>query len=153
MLGCVLFHLIPIPCKPGDILSNVIIRRIKYVFMRVTSHILNAVLETFETRKIRRHSLGSHMTGCVTNVKYSHNINAPWSSITDLRRSFIVNGSAATNQFSYVESFLKFVSNFLNCLVRNHLFTISMMLSVLSKLKLRGVWQIWKCNYLSTDPS
>ena len=44
--------------------------------MRVTSQILNAALDTLETRTSRCHSLGYQMSGCVTNVKYTHKNNA-----------------------------------------------------------------------------
>ena len=51
-----------------------IIIRIK-TFMRVTSQILNAALETLDARKIRCHSLGSQPAGCVENVNSAHNSN------------------------------------------------------------------------------
>ena len=43
--------------------------------MRVTSKILNAKLETFETRKSRFHILGSQAEGYVENVNSAYNRN------------------------------------------------------------------------------
>ena len=73
IMGCVVFNLIPTPCKSDYILSIMIIIRIKYIFMGGGgSHILNAALETLETRKSRCHSLRLNMSGCVTNANYTH---------------------------------------------------------------------------------
>ena len=46
IIGCLVFNFIPTPCKSDEIWSIIIIKRIKYRFMRVTSHILDATPET-----------------------------------------------------------------------------------------------------------
>ena len=48
--------------------------------MRVTIHVLDAALETLETRKSRCHSLVSQVAGCVKNVNYDHNSNVLYKS-------------------------------------------------------------------------
>ena len=48
--------------------------------MRVTIQILDAALETLETRNSRSHSLGSHAEGCVANLNYAHNSNVLYPS-------------------------------------------------------------------------
>ena len=42
--------------------------------MKLTRHILNAAIETVETRKSRLQSLGYQEVGCVANVNYDNNI-------------------------------------------------------------------------------
>ena len=74
-MDCVVFDLIPTPCKSDGILCIIIIRRIKYMFMRVTIQILYALLETLETSKSRFHSPVYHTKICVANVNSDHNIN------------------------------------------------------------------------------
>ena len=75
-------------------------------------------------------------------------------SISALRKSFPVNGSAAMSSFfSYLDSDQKVVSNFLKLSVENHLVAISMMLSVRSTLKPRGDQKIWRFRYLRKDYS
>ena len=75
IMGCVVFHLIPILCNSDKIWAIIIIIRIKYWFMRVTIYILNAALETLVTMNIRCHSLVSHMECCVANVNSAHKSN------------------------------------------------------------------------------
>ena len=43
--------------------------------MRVTIQIFNAAFETLETKKCGCHSLGYQTSGCVINVKSTHNSN------------------------------------------------------------------------------
>ena len=47
----------------------------KYWFMSVTSHVLDAPLETLETRNSSCNSLFSQAEGSVVNFSSSHNIN------------------------------------------------------------------------------
>ena len=79
--------------------------------------------------------------------------NFPWYYISDLWRACPVNGIAAINYFSYVESVLKCVSTFLKFPVGNHTFTSSMMWSVWSTMKPRVNWKIRKSNYIKNDTS
>ena len=55
--------------------------------MRVTSNILNAAIETLETRKSRWHSLGSQVEVCVENVNYTHNSNVLYPCFYNLAKS------------------------------------------------------------------
>ena len=48
--------------------------------MRVTIQILDAALETLETRNIRCHILGSQAAGCVENVNSYYNRNVLYTS-------------------------------------------------------------------------
>ena len=75
ILVCLVFNLIPTPCKSNEVLDIIMIRRRKDGFMRMTSQKLNAAPVTLETRKIRCHSLGSQAAIFVANVNYDHNSN------------------------------------------------------------------------------
>ena len=90
-MGCVVFHFILISCKSGDIGSIIIVRRIKYVFMRLTSQILNTALDTLETRDSRCYSLGFQTEGCVTNVNSTHKSNAMYPAKSMYKFSMILN--------------------------------------------------------------
>ena len=57
-----------------------IIRSEKYGFMRVTSQIFNTVLETLETSKSKRHSLGFQTAIYVTNFDSTHKSNVLYPS-------------------------------------------------------------------------
>ena len=71
----VVFSLCPTLYKHGDIWAIIIIIRIKYEFMIVTSYIWDTALKTLETRKSRCRGLGSWASGCVANFNYAHNSN------------------------------------------------------------------------------
>ena len=79
-MGCIVFYLIPTPCKSDEILAIIRVISIIYQFMWMTSQILNTVLDTLETRKIGCHSLGCYRTGCVKNFNSDHKINILYPS-------------------------------------------------------------------------
>ena len=81
-MGSVVFHLIPTTFKFNGIFAIIIIIRIRFGFMRVTSQILNTSLEKLETRKSRGHSLGFQTAGCVPNFMYTHNINVLYPAMS-----------------------------------------------------------------------
>ena len=87
---------------------------------------------------------------CIFTFLYPH---FPWYYISALWRAFTVNRGSAISSFSYVESFLKGVSTFIDFTVGNHSFTSYMVLSVLSTLKPIGDWKILRLKYLRTDLS
>ena len=75
ILVCVVFNLIPTPCKYDNIWPIIWMIRIKDRFMRETSNILNIDIDTLENRKSWWHSLDFHTTGFVINESYTHKIN------------------------------------------------------------------------------
>ena len=78
--GCLVLYLITTSCKSDEIWYIISIRRIKYGFMRVNIQILNANIETLETRNSRCHSLGYQVVVCVTNINSDHNRNLMYPS-------------------------------------------------------------------------
>ena len=105
----IVFYLSTNPCNYDEVLTIIRIKRIKYRFMWVNIQILDAALETLETRKSRSNSWGSHVAGCVANIIITILAmwcirpivctNLPRYPISSLRREFPVKLTAATSYF------------------------------------------------------
>ena len=74
-MGFVVFNLIPTTFKSVYILFTIGIIRIKYGFMWATIQILDAALETLQTRKSKCHILVSYEAGFVANSNSVQNSN------------------------------------------------------------------------------
>ena len=71
VLGCVVLNFINTPCNYDYIAAIIIIRSVKYRFVRVNFHIFNTSLNT--------HSLGTKSSVCVINLHPTHYSNVLYS--------------------------------------------------------------------------